>query len=130
MRPARLRVVSAPPAHEDPARRLAGRKRLAYLDDLKVGLVATIVAGHAVIGYTTGDRTYQEIQETRVAPALETVFTFLMVPAVLFVMGMFFLLAGLLTPGRWTARARGASPATGCYALACRGRRSRWCCGR
>jgi hypothetical protein len=92
-------VASAPPAHEDPAGRLAGRKRLAYLDVLKVGLVATIVAGHAVIGYTTGDWTYQDVQETRIAPALETVFTFLMVPAVLFAMGLFFLLAGLLTPG-------------------------------
>ena len=34
-------------------------RRLPYLDDLKVGLVAAIIAGHAVIGYTTGDWTYQ-----------------------------------------------------------------------
>jgi hypothetical protein len=31
------------------------RRRLPYLDDLKVGLVAAIIGGHAVIGYTTGD---------------------------------------------------------------------------
>lgn len=58
-----------------------------------------IIGGHAVIGYTTGDWTYQDVQESRVAPAFETVFTFLLVPAVLFTMGLFFLLAGLLTPG-------------------------------
>ena len=75
------------------------RKRLAYLDDLKVGLVAVIIAGHAVIGYTSGDWTYQEVQEGRIAAAYETVFTFMLVPAVLFAMGLFFLLAGLLTPG-------------------------------
>jgi hypothetical protein len=108
----------------------AGRKRLAYLDDLKVGLVAVIIAGHAVLGYTTGDWTYQEVQETSIAAAYEAVFTFILVPAVLFAMGLFFLMAGLLTPGRWRARARGASPATGCCAWACHGRRSRCCCGR
>jgi hypothetical protein len=75
------------------------RERLPHLDDLKVWLVAVIIGGHAVIGYTTGDWTYQEIQETRVAPAFETVFTFMLVPAVLFAMGLFFLMAGLLAPG-------------------------------
>jgi hypothetical protein len=82
-----------------PAGRVAGRKRLSYLDDLKVWLVAVIIGGHAVIGYTAGDWTYQDVQETSVAPAFETVFTFMLVPAVLFAMGLFFLLAGLLTPG-------------------------------
>jgi fucose 4-O-acetylase-like acetyltransferase len=62
-------------------------------------LVAVIIAGHAVLGYTSGDWTYQEVQEARIAPAAETVFTFLLVPAVLFAMGLFFLMAGLLTPG-------------------------------
>ena len=66
----------------------AGRKRLTYLDDW----------------------TYQDVQETRVAPAFEAVFTFMLVPAVLFAMGLFFLLAGLLTPGSLDERARGASP--------------------
>jgi hypothetical protein len=92
-------TAASPPAHEAPAGRAASQKRLSYLDDLKVGLVMTIIAGHAVIGYTTGDWTYQEVQETRIGPAYETVFTFLLVPAVLFAMGLFFLLAGLLTPG-------------------------------
>jgi hypothetical protein len=78
---------------------VAERERLPHLDDLKVWLVAVIIGGHAVIGYTTGDWTYQEIQEARVAPSLEAVFTFLLVPAVLFAMGLFFLMAGLLTPG-------------------------------
>jgi len=82
-----------------PAEAAGERKRLPYLDDLKVGLVAVIIAGHAVIGYTTGDWTYQEVQETSIAPAYETVFTFMLVPGVLFAMGLFFLMAGLLTPG-------------------------------
>jgi hypothetical protein len=42
---------------------------------------------------------YQEVQETRIAPAYEKVFTFMLVPAVLFAMRLFLMLAGLLIPG-------------------------------
>jgi len=74
--------------------------RLAYLDNLKVGLVAAIIAGHAVIGYATiGSWPYQDVQETRLGPAAETAFTLVLGPPALFAMGLFFLLAGLLTPG-------------------------------
>ncbi|HET7518249.1 MAG TPA: acyltransferase, partial [Actinomycetes bacterium] len=97
-------TAGSSPAHQGPAGRLAGQvagpKRLPYLDDLKVGLVAAIIAGHAVIGYATvGSWLYQDVQEARITPAAETLFAFVLVPPALFAMGLFFLMAGLLTPG-------------------------------
>jgi hypothetical protein len=75
-------------------------ERLGYLDDLKVALVTAIIAGHAVIGYATvGSWLYQDIQEATITPAAETLFAFVLVPPALFAMGLFFLIAGLLTPG-------------------------------
>jgi hypothetical protein len=75
-------------------------ERLGYLDDLKVALVTAIIAGHAVIGYATvGSWLYQDVQEATITPAAETLFAFVLVPPALFAMGLFFLIAGLLTPG-------------------------------
>jgi len=73
---------------------------LVYLDNLKVGLVAAIIAGHAVIGYAAiGSWPYQDVQEVRLGSAAETAFTLVLGPPALFAMGLFFVLAGLLTPG-------------------------------
>jgi hypothetical protein len=75
------------------------RSRLAYLDNLKIGLIAGIIAAHAINSYTDfGSWAYQPVQEVAVSKATETVFTIVMSFAALFLMGLFFLISGLLTP--------------------------------
>jgi hypothetical protein len=73
------------------------RPRRAYLDNLKVVLVALVILGHAFITYgDIGSWVYREESENE---------AYLIVAAVvvslgsLFAMGLFFLVAGLLTPG-------------------------------
>ncbi len=72
--------------------------RLAYLDNVKALLIAGIIGAHALMGYSEfGSWTYQDVQEGRISQALELT---LIVPAALgslFFMGLFFLIAGLLS---------------------------------
>jgi surface polysaccharide O-acyltransferase-like enzyme len=75
---------------------VAGRPRQAYLDNLKAVLVAGVIVGHVCITYADiGSWAYRE-------PSGNDAF---LIPAALFValgslfaMGLFFLIAGLLTP--------------------------------
>jgi hypothetical protein len=76
------------------------RTRLAYLDNLKVILVAGVIFGHAWAGYDQlGSWAYTDARETSIAPATETVLEILLGPFGLFAMGFFLLIAGTLTPG-------------------------------
>jgi peptidoglycan/LPS O-acetylase OafA/YrhL len=72
--------------------------RLAYLDNVRAVLIAGIIAAHALMGYSEyGSWTYQDVQEGRISQALELS---LIIPAALgslFFMGLFFLIAGLLS---------------------------------
>ncbi len=72
--------------------------RLAYLDNLKTCLIAGIIAAHAVMGYADfGSWTYQDIQEVVLSPVAEAIFVVLAVTlGGLFLMGLFFLLSGLM----------------------------------
>jgi len=72
--------------------------RLAYLDNLKTCLIAGIIAAHAVMGYANfGSWTYQDIQEVMLSPVAEAIFVVLAVTlGGLFLMGLFFLLSGLM----------------------------------
>lgn len=75
----------------------AARARRAYLDNLKVVLVASVILGHAFITYADlGSWAYRE-------PSASTGFNVVAAVVVslgsLFAMGLFFLIAGLLTPG-------------------------------
>jgi hypothetical protein len=73
--------------------------RLPYLDNLKVGLIAGIIAGHAINSYTDfGSWPYQDVQEVTVSEGTETVFAIVVSFGALFLMGLFFLISGLLTP--------------------------------
>lgn len=76
------------------------RARVAYLDNLKVLLVAAIIAVHGTIGYGDfeGAWAYQEVQEVQLTEASNIVLGMLVLPSLLFVMGLFFLISGLLTP--------------------------------
>lgn len=81
-----------------PRRTDAAGERLAYLDNLKTLLIAGIIAAHAFMGYAEfGSWTYQDVQEVTLSDPMETVFVVLAVAlGGLFLMGLFFLLSGLM----------------------------------
>ncbi len=70
--------------------------RLAHVDNLRSLLIAWIIAGHALLGYTAiGGWPYDEVNETTFAPRSELVLAALLGPSALFVIGTFFFLGGL-----------------------------------
>lgn len=87
--------AAAPPA---PALADPAGERLAYLDNLKAYLIAGIIAAHAFMGYSEfGSWTYQDIQEVTLSEVTETIFVVAAVSlGALFLMGLFFLLSGLM----------------------------------
>jgi hypothetical protein len=75
------------------------RPRLAYLDRLKVGLIAGIIAAHALNSYSDfGSWAYQPVREVSLSSAAEALFAVVVSIGSLFLMGLFFLISGLLTP--------------------------------
>lgn len=73
--------------------------RVSALDTLRAALVAWIIGGHALLGYSAvGGWAYDEVNEVTFAPSVEYGLTVLLGPSGLFLMGTFFLVAGLLTP--------------------------------
>jgi hypothetical protein len=85
------RRAPAPPAPQE---------RAAYLDNLKVTLVAAIIAVHGIVGYSSweGAWAYEPAAEVRLATLTQNVLGSLVLPAMLFAMGLFFLMSGLVTP--------------------------------
>jgi hypothetical protein len=81
------------------ALREAGPNRVAYLDNLKVLMVAGVIAGHAIAGYAGMNWTYADVAEGEMGILSQSVFGLLILPFAVFVMALFFLVAGLLTPG-------------------------------
>jgi hypothetical protein len=81
--------------------RRARRDRVAYLDNLKLLLVAVIIAGHGALAYGDLESAwpYQDIQEVQLANVTNVTLSALVIPAALFAMGLFFLISGLVTPG-------------------------------
>lgn len=77
----------------------ASTRRL-YLDNLKVILIATIIAIHGVLGYVGGDQlwSYADVQEVTLNPVIEVAVFVLAGPFALFMIPLLFLVAGLLTP--------------------------------
>lgn len=73
--------------------------RSASIDNLKVGLIAGIIAAHALNTYSEfGSWTYQEVREVSLSEPVETTFTVVASFGASFLMGLFFLIAGLFTP--------------------------------
>ena len=93
------RRVEAPPKTR--ARRAGGTGRLAYLDNLKLLLVAAIIAAHGALAYGSLESAwpYQDIQEVQLGAASDFVLQMIVIPTALFAMGLFFLVSGLFTPG-------------------------------
>jgi hypothetical protein len=71
-----------------------------YLDNLKVLLVAAIIAMHAILGYagTVQVWTYTQAREITLAPVTEVVLLVAVSPVGFFIIALLFLVAGLLTP--------------------------------
>lgn len=80
-------AVAAPPI---------GRRRV-YLDNLKVVLVAAVILGHAFITY--GDVGSWKYNEPSSSDPFNIVAGLVVALGSLFAMGLFFLIAGMLTPG-------------------------------
>jgi len=82
---------------------VAGRqdvKRLVYVDNLKVVLVAWIIGGHGLLGYAAiGGWPYDEVNEVTLSPRVELILAALLGPSALFVIGVFFFISGLFVPG-------------------------------
>ncbi|MET9311865.1 acyltransferase family protein [Kribbella sp. NPDC003505] len=74
--------------------------RLIYLDNLKVVLIAVIIALHAVLGYAgiVEAWTYSELREVTLNPVVEMTLLVLVSPFGFFLIALLFLVAGLLTP--------------------------------
>ena len=77
------------------------RERVANLDNLKVLLVAAIIAGHSILGYHTrlGSWPYQTVREVSLGSVSQAIVAIPLLPAAFFAMGLFFLISGLVTPG-------------------------------
>src|SRR5512132_3261869 len=77
------------------------RERVAYLDNLKLLLVAVIIAGHGALAYGDLESAwpYQDVQEVELAGVTNVALSAVVLPAALFAMGLFFLISGLVTPG-------------------------------
>lgn len=69
------------------------------LDNLKVILIAAIIAAHGVLSYAEEDWwPYSEMREVTLSPVTETVMLALAAPFALIMIPLLFLVAGLLTP--------------------------------
>lgn len=92
-----MRYVDRPAAEDWAA------TRLAYLDNLKVVLIAAIIAMHGILGYAgfVEAWTYSGMREVTLSPVVEIVLFVLVSPFGLFLMALLFLVAGLLTPGSY-----------------------------
>lgn len=97
---ARRTPLEAPTHRERPALR-PRRERVAYLDNLKLLLVAVIIAGHGALAYGSLENAwpYQDIQEVQLSGVSDVTLAMVVIPAALFAMGLFFLISGLVTPG-------------------------------
>ena len=83
-------------------------RRRAYLDVLKIAVIAGVIAGHAWAGYTDiGGWAYSEIRETSLSPVAETIAEALLGPFGLLAMGLLFLVSGLLTVSSLERRGAG-----------------------
>ena len=83
--------------------------RLLHLDNLKVVLIALIIALHAVLGYVgiLEAWTYSAMRETTLHPVVEMLLLVVLSPFGFFLMALLFLVAGLLTPGSYDRKGAG-----------------------
>jgi hypothetical protein len=91
--------VETAPARRPVAAPTSGSRRLPQLDNLRTGLIAWIIGGHALVGYSAiGGWEYAEVREVTLRPRVELVLSAILGPSALLVIGTFFFIAGLLVP--------------------------------
>lgn len=89
---------SAPIAQRGDVERWSSARHL-YLDNLKVVLIAAIIAAHAITSYATEAWwLYSDVRETTLSSATETALLAVAGPFGLIMIPLLFLVAGLLTP--------------------------------
>ncbi len=94
-RPRTEQFVAAGPADRWSA---GSTRRHRYLDNLKVVLIAAIIAGHGIVSYATLEVwTYTEMREVTLTPPAEIALVVAALPFGLFLIALLFLVAGLLT---------------------------------
>jgi hypothetical protein len=102
--------MAASRARFEPAPGAGAGTRRVYLDNLKVLLIAAIIAVHALIGYSVlgGDAwAYSEVRETTLAEPTFVVLLVVAFPFGIFLIALLFLVAGLLTPGSFDRKGAG-----------------------
>lgn len=104
-RPAR---ESAPSRHGSEVEHWASTRRV-YVDNLKVLLIAGIIAGHAIASYSDEDFwPYAEMNEVALSSVTQILLYAVVAPATLLMIPLLFLVAGLLTPR--SVDGKGAGP--------------------
>src|ERR1700754_4536179 len=74
-------------------------ERLPDVDNLRAVMVAGIIGGHALLGYSAiGGWPYDEVKETTFHPKSELAMAVVVGPTALFVIVTFFFIAGLFSP--------------------------------
>jgi acyltransferase-like protein len=74
--------------------------RLPAVDNLRAAMIAWIIGGHALLGYSAiGGWPYSEVQEVTFDRRTELALAAVLGPTALFVIGSFFFVAGLFAPG-------------------------------
>ena len=105
---------SAPAGRGSEAAQWASTRHL-YVDNLKVILIAAVIAGHAILGYTEVDAwSYADVREVTLTPVVTYVLLVLTAPFALLVIPLLFLVAGLLTPPSVDRKAPRGSSVTDC----------------
>ncbi|WP_367325273.1 acyltransferase [Streptomyces sp. HUAS ZL42] len=100
---------SAPEGHSSSVETWALGRRV-FLDNLKVVLIAAIIAIHAVLSYTDSMDLwpYDSVREVTLSPVTETALLMVVGPFGFFVIPLMFLVAGLLAPPSLERRGVGA----------------------
>jgi Acyltransferase family len=98
MRARSLARGAAPGGHGSAVEQWAS-KRQPYFDNLKVILIAAIIAIHAVLSYagSVNAWSYTEVREVTLSPVTEAVLFVMVSPFGFFMIALLFLVAGLLT---------------------------------
>ncbi|HEX9134135.1 MAG TPA: acyltransferase, partial [Ktedonobacteraceae bacterium] len=98
--------LQAPVAMVPPTKASPERTRLLFLDNVRVLLIMLVIAGHLAIVYGgAGSWVYQEPTKDLVAIIILSIFT---ATGQAFTMGLFFLIAGYLTPGSYDRKGAAA----------------------
>jgi glucan biosynthesis protein C len=104
------RAIGVPQSTAQPVARpvvAAGKARLLYIDNMRVGLITLVIVGHMAITYgaPVGDWYYHE--EGQVSTIFAVVAMLLLGIGVSFLLGLFYMISGYFTPGPYDRKGPG-----------------------